>query len=315
MLKKKTASLVAFATVLSVSGSAMADWRNILNLNSDMCMGVLHGTMQPGQPIVQWPCITGDLDQTWNVPSSPVSQIQIQNAKDPSFCLAAADFNEGSQLVILPCAESPPVTSFWETYWFADFGTQIPGFDGWVLSSDMSGWTASVAAPNNTVATTAGTGIIQWADQVTGNFTHPEQQWLFGEQSLSFAMGGWGEVLNTPLFGSNCSSDSGGSANVTGGTITVLPDGRWSTSTGNLDIHIHSVGTQSFHTNIACTIPGTGFSITWYCQPGGNAFKDPTCSLGVSSGTTSSIADNWPSVEAAWQRSSTIFCNVSSCLE
>jgi len=127
--------------------------------------------------------------------------------------------------------------------------------------------------------------------------------------SVTFAMGGQGPV---EAYQENSMAIIG-TASVTSGSITVSPNGTWSTSGGKLDIDYNSVGTDSFHSTVSCSIPG--LYVTWYCQPGQNLVQDPTCSLGGGSGIEADLAANWTGIVAAFQSSSTVNCNVSSTLE
>lgn len=175
---KMIASLVTFAAGLAVASPAMAQCQKIVNYNSNQCMAVAGGTMQSGQPVIQWDC-TGTPDQYWSFYSDG-SQTQITNCKDTSYCLSFDD-NEGSELTISPCAWSKQHTRaniLWYQSWFTlpfDQG----GDNAWVLANDV-GFVAAVSLGGGPGAgTTEGTGIIQWVDQISGPFDHEEQQWIF----------------------------------------------------------------------------------------------------------------------------------------
>jgi hypothetical protein len=143
------------------------------------------------------------------------------------------------------------------------------------------------------------------ATQVSlADFTFP---WI--KPSVSFAMAGEGGIE----FNGGDGFGILGWARVTSGSINVSLNGNWSTTSGKLVINYDSFGTDSFHTNISCSIPG--LTINWYCQPGENLLQDPTCTLNAGSGNSASLAASWSSVLAAWQSSSTVNCYVASTLE
>jgi hypothetical protein len=130
--------------------------------------------------------------------------------------------------------------------------------------------------------------------------------------SVSFELGGSGAVLvNGGLgWGPTAGDDK---ASVSSGSINFSSNGNWSTPGGELVVTMQSVGTDSFHTTVSCTVPG--LTVSWYCQPGQNLVQNPTCSLGGGSGTSSSLAASWGTVLAARLSSSTVNCNVSCRLE
>ena len=115
-------------------------------------------------------------------------QLQIQNLKDSGYCLSVNNYSEGSQLVIEPCIQQGSVSA--GTLWLVSAPVGGESYSGQVLSSDMSGYVASVSGAN----TMENAGIIQWLDQITGPNSHPEQQWLFEPTSITFNMYAWTSI-------------------------------------------------------------------------------------------------------------------------
>jgi hypothetical protein len=239
-----------------------------------------------------WECVQG-----WAYADSSGGYVRGRGystyAMNGSEASCARTFNEdywnGSSWANLQSGSIPP--GYYNSEWAGNTGAPTVTDGNWYFKSELNdcGGTATQVS--------------------LSDFTYP---WV--RPSVSFAMSGSGPISYCPPPGAGSCGLLGGDAQVDSGSINVSLNGNWSTSPGELEItDSGSVGTDSFHTNISCPIPG--LTLTWYCQPGQNLFTDPTCTLSGGSGTSSSLAANWSSVLAAWQSSSTVNCNVSSELE
>lgn len=147
----------------------MADtYAELINANSGMCMGVLGGVMQEGQPIVQWPC-ENHPDQYWSYMQQDGTYV-ITNLANPSYCLSISGPNEGWQLVIVDCEGYPNIYEYWTDSSFVESN------GAWmhVLTNNGSGYVAAV----DSARTDQGASVLQWVNQVSGT-SHPEQQWYY----------------------------------------------------------------------------------------------------------------------------------------
>jgi hypothetical protein len=292
---KKIASLVALAIGLTLAAPAKADYLSIVNYNSGMCLAAAFGTMQAGQPIIQWPC-TGGNDQMWNISAFQIAQttdnmsvllrssgnqLQLQNLKNPNFCLAVNDSNQGSQLVVQPCSAGA------QTRWNI---TQVPitnpiflnaeyPYFAESLTSAMTGMVAAVSGGS----TAQNTGIIQWQNQIAGANTHKEQQWLFSPSSISYPM-------QAPF-----ANLTDGATATLGGRVNFSINGNWSISGG--EITVDDLSGRGFNFNVRCTVTGAGGDIfsgwpSWSGSIGGNIIQLPTAKL-TGSGNSSVIQQSW----------------------
>jgi hypothetical protein len=290
----------------------MADYLSIVNYNSGLCLAVAYGTMQPGQPVIQWPCTAGN-DQMWNISTyvtvgnyalaqaSGGDQLQIQNLKDPNYCLSVNDSNEGSQLVVQPCSAGA------KTRWNIDspnsgifLDPEFP-YLAQTLTSDMSGMVAAVAAGS----TAANTGIIQWQNQITGPNTHKEQKWLFSPKTITY-----------PIYAPNVSIRNDGNEASFGGQVHFSINGDFSVSGG--EITAYDTSGKSLNFNVSCTVNGSEVGEiflpgwpSWSGSMGGNIFQDPTASL-TDSGNSSVVQQSWRQILAGSGWAYTTWCATAS---
>jgi hypothetical protein len=277
----RIAFFVVVATGLGLAAPAMADYQVILDYNSGLCMGVQAGLMQANQPIIQWTCNAGP-DQTWLVPAPGANNVQIQNSKNSSYCLAVNDYNEGSQLVIQPCFENGSAPR--GTFWSVSGPVSGETYNGMVLTSDMSSFVAAVSG----AGTSPGNPIIQWADQITGPNTHLEQQWNFEPTSVTFNLYAWTSIEN----------DGSGSALT--GNLNVSINGNWSVSGGEFTAYDHSGDSVNF--TATCSEANLQYWPSWSDSIGGNVLQDPTCKL-TGSGNNSYLTADWRAIVSGWQSS------------
>jgi hypothetical protein len=287
----RLASFAVVATGLGLASPAMADWKSIVNLNSGLCMGVTAGIMQAGQPIIQWTC-DGSPNQLWWVPSSP-NVTTIANGANFSYCLAVSDANEGSQLVIQPCAGVP-----WQSWW--NIYNPNPGGNNnaWVLQQEYDGYVAAADSASKSAAK-----ILQWQDQIGGTFSHTEQQWAFDPQSAS--------VQQSVTF--NFSGVEWAVASA-GGSITFYSNGNSSVSGGQITVPNTDAFSDIF-TGVTCPQSGTnplGLHWDWLAHFGGNAFSDAHNTLFDNNAINPAlIVANWPTIVSASQSSNQLTCDVS----
>jgi hypothetical protein len=247
------------------------------------CLEVPDWNVTNGTGIDIWDC-NGGSNQDWILALDGT----IRPAFNTSKCLDLPDWNTADGTTI--------------DIWDCNGGTN----QRWTLESNgsLTGY-GNKCVDNPDYETNNGTVFDYWDCNGGTN-----QFFSFGTPpSLTFSMSGEGGIQ----YNTGDGWATIGDARVTSGSITVSPNGNWSTSGGHLDIGYDSVGTDSFHTTVSCSIPG--FSVSWYCQPGQNLIQDPTCTLGGGSGTDSDLAAEWTSIVAAYQSSSTINCNVSCTME
>jgi hypothetical protein len=288
----KLASFAVIAAGLSVTSTALADWKSIVNLNSGLCMGVTGGIMQPGQSVIQWPC-DGTPNQLWWVPSNP-NLTYIQNGANSSYCLAVSDANEGSQLVVQPCGALP-----WQVWW--NISNPNPGgnYTGWVLQQENDDYVAAADSASKSAAK-----ILQWQDQIAGAFSHSEQQWAFEPQSAtvqkSVTFGFNGVDWAVASAGGSITFYSNGNSSVTGGEITVLNTDAFS------DIFAGVTCPQSGNSEL-------GLHWDWVAHFGGNAFSDAHNKLIDNNAINPVlIVANWATIVGAWQNSNQLTCDVSA---
>jgi hypothetical protein len=229
----------------------------------------------------------------FNVLGAAGGTTQIQNLKDPNFCLAVQDFNEGSQLVIEPCLECASTVAGGEGCWFVSSDVlDGNGNQTWALWQDWDDLVAAVAAPpNNNAAMTAGTGIIQWQNQFTGggnNISHKEQLWFFEMPSLAFNM-----------YASTIIQNDGSTAALTG-QINFSANGDWWISGGRVTAYDHSGTNVGF--TATCSEANISGWPSWSGAFGGNFFQDPGSNL-TGSGNSSFFAQDWSAIASAWQSS------------
>jgi hypothetical protein len=288
----RLAFFAVVAAELSRASPAMADWESIVNLNSGLCMGVTGGIMQPGQPIIQWPC-DGSANQLWWVPTSP-NVTTLPNGANSSYCLSvSSDVNEGSQLVIQPCGAEP-----WQASWNITNPDVGGNYNAWVLQQQNDGYVAAADAAAKTPAK-----ILQWQNQINGAFSHPEQQWVFESQSVSvqqsvtFGFSGVDWAIATA--GGAVTFDSNGNSSVNGGEITVFNTDAFS------DIFVWVTCPQSSNS-------GLGLNWEWIAHFGGNAGGDAHNKLIDNNAINPVlIIANWPTIVRAWQSSNQLTCDVS----
>jgi hypothetical protein len=220
----------------------------------------------------------------------------------------------GYQTYALNGDEASCSRTFNEDYWNGSTWANLASF------SVQPGWTYS-AYGGNTGAPTMTDGNWYFESELLdcgGTSTQvslADITFPYLPPSLTFKMSGSAPVEYCPPaeYGEGCSG-YGGDAYIASGNINVSLNGNWSTTTGQVVVtDSGSVGTDSFHTPISCSIPG--LTLNWYCDPGQNLVQNPTCTLNAGSGTDASLTSDWSSVYAAYQSSSTVNCSISCTLE
>jgi hypothetical protein len=176
----KITAVSAACLVVAVGGLATAPPANAYSGYSYIadfageCLGVSGGTIQPGQPIIQWKCNFSAPDQYWtifqdtsNIDPHTAHDAGVQvfhNEKNAAYCLSVNgnSYTEGAQLVIAGCDGG--AAEQWDVYYVGD---RLASFR---LTNMNSGLVVGVAASSKA----QGAKIVQWpyiagdADQVFG---------------------------------------------------------------------------------------------------------------------------------------------------
>jgi hypothetical protein len=175
-------------------GHVGVGYGTLRNVNSGLCLGVAAAQIQPGQPIIQWPC-NGDPDQYWHMEKAG-GVTEIWNYLNNGYCLKDPAPGTGAQLVLDLCDYMgvPADNSFW---WAQEIQSTLSsvGYD-FVLNACTSANCSGTNATSDVAAVSVASldpaaSIIGWPDQVVGCFpfyaqgtpncryVHMEQQWIY----------------------------------------------------------------------------------------------------------------------------------------